>query len=206
MVQASRPTSASNVTFLGGDGELVAGLKALNPAAQAAFFKRYVRYVERLLRGVLGPDAELGDVMQDTFLAALRQVGGLRSPEALTEWLRIIAVGVAQNRLRSRRRNRWLLFFAPDQVPEPASMAPARIEATQALRSVYAVLDVMPAPQRVVFALRHIEDMTVPEIATTIGASESTVKRRLRHAEQLFDDGKHQHPALTDWLKMEGVG
>ena len=122
MNHAPRLNPASNVTFLGGDSELVAGLKALNPAAQRSFFGRYSRFVERVLRGVLGPDADLGDVMQDTFLAAFRQVAGLRSPEALTEWLRTIAVGVAQNRIRSRKRNRWLTFFAPEKVPEPVPL------------------------------------------------------------------------------------
>jgi len=205
MNHAPRLNPASHVTFLGGDSELVAGLKALNPAAQRTFFGRYSRYVERLLRGVLGPDAELGDVMQDTFLAAFRQVGGLRSPEALTEWLRIIAVGVAQNRIRSRRRNRWLMFFAPEQLPEPVPLGAHGAEASQALRAVYALLDGMPAHERVAFSLRHIEDMTVPEIAKSIGVSESTAKRRLREGERLFDEAKHKHPALAEWCGMEGA-
>lgn len=199
MAPASRPHSLNSVSFLGGDTELVAGLKVANPAAQHTFFTRYARYVERLLLGVLGPDAELRDVMQDTFMAAFRQIKGLRSPEALTEWLRTIAVGVAQNRIRSRQRNRWLLFFAPEQVPE-LTLSPGRAEVTQALRAVYAVLEQMPAAERVAFALRHIEDMTVPEIAHSTQVSESTVKRRLQKAEQLFELGKHNHPALADWV------
>lgn len=204
MTQASRFSSAKPVSFLGGDAELVAGLKAANPAAQQAFFGRYARFVERLLLGVLGPDAELGDVMQDTFISAFRQIRNLRTADALTEWLRTIAVGVAQNRIRSRTRNRWLLFFAPEQIPDVPSL-PARAEATQALRAVYAVLEQMPAHERVVFALRYIEDMTVPEIAHTTKVSESTVKRRLQQAERLFEDGKHKHPALADWVAAMGA-
>ena len=199
MPQAPRLSRPAPVSFLGGDGELVAGLRAANPAAQRAFFTRYARYVQRLALGVLGPDAELGDVMQDTFIAAFRQIKNLRSPEALTEWLRTIAVGVAQNCIRSKTRNRWLLFLAPEQVPE-MPLLPSRAEATQALRAVYAVLDKMPAAERVVFALRHIEDMTLPEIASTTKVSESTVKRRLAKAERLFEDGKQSYPALADWL------
>lgn len=205
MNHAPRLNPVSNVTFLGGDSELVAGLKALNPAAQRSFFGRYSRFVERVLRGVLGPDADLGDVMQDTFLAAFRQVAGLRSPEALTEWLRTIAVGVAQNRIRSRKRNRWLMFFAPEKIPEPVPLAPHRAEASQALRAVYAVLEGMPAHQRVAFSLRHIEDMTLPEIAKSTAVSESTAKRRLREGERLFEAAKYNHPALVEWCGMEGA-
>ena len=204
MNHASRLSPTTNVTFLGGEAELVAGLKANNPAAQRAFFTRYCRYVERVLRGVLGPGADLSDVTQDTFLAAFRQVGGLRAAVALTEWLRTIAVGVAHNRIRSRTRNRWLLFFAPQLVPEPAPLAPAHLEASQALREVYAVLGQMPAAERIAFSLRHIEDMTVPEIAKTTGVSESTAKRKLRHAEDLFEEAKQSHPALLDWCRTEG--
>jgi RNA polymerase sigma-70 factor, ECF subfamily len=194
----------ASVAYLGGDGELVAGLKAMNPAAERAFFSRYGRFVERVLRGVLGPDADLADVLQDTFVSAFRQVHALRSHEALTAWLRTIAIGVAQNRIRSKTRNRWLLFFAPESVPEQVH-APRSAEVTEALRSVYDILEQLPMAERVAFSLRYIEDMTVPEIAASTRASESTVKRRLREGERLFAQASRRYPALEDWMQAERV-
>ncbi len=205
MSQAFSNRPASDVAFLGGDAELVAGLKASNPAAQQAFFRRYGRYVERLARGILGPDGEVGDAMQDAFLAAFRQVSRLRAPEALTEWLRIITIGVARNRIRARGRNRWLSFFAPDHLPEPMPAAPGG-EASVALRAVYTVLGGMPVHERVAFTLRYIEDMTMSELAHATGISESTAKRRVRRAEQLFDARALGHPALADWCQGIDAG
>ncbi|MDZ4694362.1 MAG: sigma-70 family RNA polymerase sigma factor [Deltaproteobacteria bacterium] len=204
MESTPRPPMAASVVYLGGDGELVAGLKARNPAAERAFFSRYARVVERLLRGVLGPHAELADAVQDTFISAFRQVHALRSHEALTVWLRTIATGVAHNRIRAKTRNRWLLFFSPESMPDEAR-APRSAEATEALRSVYAVLEQLPISERVAFSLRYIEDMTVPEIAASTQASESTVKRRLREGEHLFAHASRRCPALEEWLQEERV-
>lgn len=204
MDRVSPAATTVRVSYLGGEVELVAGLRASNPAAQRAFFGRYAAYIERVLRSVLGPDAELSDAVQDVFVAAFRQVNSLRAPEALTEWLRIIAVGVANNRIRSRTRHRWLAFLAPEHLPERALAAPA-VEATEALHAMYAALDELPAPERLAFALRYVEDMTVPELATALRTSESTVKRRLRTAERLFDEASARHPALAEWLAREAT-
>jgi RNA polymerase sigma-70 factor (ECF subfamily) len=205
MTGAPSSAAPARVTFLGGDAELVAGLRAGNAAAQRAFFGRYARYVERVLRGVLGPDSAIEDALQDVFLSAFRQVPSLRSPEALTEWVRVIAVGVARNRLRARQRNRWLSFFAPDDVPEHAHAGQAP-ETTELVRAFYAVLDELPASQRLVFVLRHVEEMTVPELARATGVSESTAKRRLRAAEQSFEQAASTRPALCNLVDRERVG
>jgi len=50
-------------------------------------------------------------------------------------------------------------------------------------RRVYALLDGLPAEARVAFLLRHLEEMTVPEISAQMGISERTVKRRVALAE-----------------------
>lgn len=197
------PQRAVEVVFLGGEVELLAGLRAGNPVAQRAFFRRYAGFVERTVRGVLGPDAELDDVVQDVFVAVFRQVGRLRAAEAVTEWLRLVALGVARNRIRSRRRARWLSFFAPEELPEPTPTPPGG-DAALGLRAVYAVLDELPADLRLPFALRYFEDMTVPELCRALAISESTGKRRLRRAQALFDAAVARRPALAEWLELRG--
>lgn len=205
VVRGSSPAPAGQVRYLGGDAELVQGLQAGNPAAQHAFFHLYAGFVERVLWGVLGPDTELTDAVQDAFVAAFRQVRGLRSPEALSAWLRAIAIGTAKNRIRSRARHRWLSFFAPERIPDRAAPAGA-IEATETLRAMYAALDELPRDERLVFALRFVEDMTVWEIAEALRISESTVKRRIRAAELSFEAASARHPALAEWMKREPTG
>ena len=50
------------------------------------------------------------------------------------------------------------------------------------MRSVYRLLETMPASERVVWVLRHIEAEPLERIATLCGCSVSTVQRRLRSA------------------------
>jgi RNA polymerase sigma factor (sigma-70 family) len=55
-------------------------------------------------------------------------------------------------------------------------------ESRQVLKRFYAVLDQLSAGERLVFALRHLESMTLEEVAVTLEISLSTVKRTLARA------------------------
>jgi RNA polymerase sigma-70 factor (ECF subfamily) len=55
-------------------------------------------------------------------------------------------------------------------------------EAREVLRRFYAVLDQLPARDRLAFALRYLESMSLEEIAEALDVSLSTVKRNLTHA------------------------
>jgi RNA polymerase sigma-70 factor (ECF subfamily) len=65
--------------------------------------------------------------------------------------------------------------------PEPP-VSGSDPEAREVLRRFYAVLDQLPARDRLVFALRYLESMTLEEIAEALDVSLSTVKRNLTHA------------------------
>ncbi|MBO0609603.1 sigma-70 family RNA polymerase sigma factor [Myceligenerans salitolerans] len=78
-----------------------------------------------------------------------------------------------------RRRSRWFgiqHLLADDgraRSPEHAASAKADIEAA---------LERLSPRQRAVVVLRHFEDMTVPQISTTLGIAQGTVKRHLSDA------------------------
>ncbi len=55
-------------------------------------------------------------------------------------------------------------------------------ESRQVLRRFYVILDQLTARERLVFALRHLETMTLEEIAAALEISLSTVKRTLSRA------------------------
>src|SRR5258706_15116020 len=69
------------------DAALVASLREGSTGAGHALFAAYSPYVRRVLMRVLGPDQELGDLVQDVFVAALESVSKLQNPRALRAWL-----------------------------------------------------------------------------------------------------------------------
>jgi RNA polymerase sigma-70 factor (ECF subfamily) len=139
---------------------------------------------------LLGRDADLDDVVQESFVQALRGLDGLSDREAFSGWLCSIVVGTAHKALRRRRLLQRLglrrtLPLDPERVV--ARVAPPEIAAE--LRAIYCVVDSMPPSLRIVFILRRVEERALPEIASLVGVSLATVKRRLTAAERLFEEG-----------------
>ncbi|HEV8325763.1 MAG TPA: sigma-70 family RNA polymerase sigma factor [Myxococcota bacterium] len=185
------------------DALLVERLRNGDARAQATFYDRFSELVERILVRVLGMDRELDDLHHDVFVQAIESVRKLRDPAALRAWVISVTVNTAHATIRRRQRWRWIALWR--EAEPPAAVARARSpEAAEAVRATYAVLETLPADERVAFALRHVEGMELTEAAAACGVSLATIKRRLARAEERFRVAAGAHPVLEEW--MEGGG
>lgn len=183
------------------DAALVMALRARHSAAADQLFERYGDYVERLIVRVLGLDAEVPDLINEAFARAFERVDQLQDATALKGWLGSIAIFTARTFLRDRRsRRRFLGFFAPEELPE-VPVRPAPLECSQALSRTYAVLGTLSADERIAFALRFIDGMSLPEIAEVMGVSVGTVKRRLSHGQKRFVSEAERDPLLKELIE-----
>ena len=181
------------------DEALVEGALAHDDGAKRQLFERHGRHVERVLMRLLGDASELGDALHDVFVQVFRDLEKLRDPSSFKAWTTQVAVYVARGRIRRRMRRRWLRFMAPGDVPTRTA-AVAEAEVTEALRSVYVVMDGLPADERIAFALRIIEGMELKEVAEACDCSLATVKRRIKRAETAFVAAARDHESLRPWL------
>lgn len=191
------------MAFSGDEVALVAALRENHPGAKSAFFNRYALHVERLVTHVLGFDRELADVLQDVFVSALRSLHTLEDPRALKPWISRVAMHTARKVIRARTRRRWLrLFTGPED--ETRWEPPAEgldDDVLRAVRAVYEVLDELPTEERIVFSLRFVEGMDLPEVANACGVSLSTIKRRLQRAQRLFTAAAAGRAELSERLR-----
>ena len=202
------PSPRSVVRTLPGmrdDTALVEGLGAGEPWARAALFERYATPIERMLRKILGPDqhTEIADVLHDVFVQALASLDRLRDPRAVLSWMQAIAAHTAYRTIRARRARRWLHFWAPATLPE-VTAPEIDEEILDAYRRTYALLDRLPADERVAFALRYIDGMELAQLAVVCDVSLATLKRRLVRAEQRFAAGARNDTILRRWLEEGG--
>lgn len=154
-------------------------------AAQEALFRRYLRPIRRKLHRLLGPDADIEDVAQETFVSAFENLHALANAEAFGSWLHTIAVHAVRRRLRRRSLLRRLGFVrAEDQLAHVESvLSPALSpDAVAEAKLAYRALERMGVEARLAFVLRYVEGLTVPEIAQQMALSERTVKRRIAAA------------------------
>jgi RNA polymerase sigma-70 factor, ECF subfamily len=183
------------------DTALVQGLRSGSAQAAEQLVERYGEYVERLIVRVLGLDAEVPDLINEVFARAFERIEQLQDATALKGWLGSIAIFTARTFLRDRRtRRRFLGFFAPEELPEvPFRAAP--IECSLALSRTYQVLATLAPDERIAFALRFIDGMSLGEVAEVMGVSLGTVKRRLRRGQQCFLDAAERDPLLREVLR-----
>jgi RNA polymerase sigma-70 factor, ECF subfamily len=179
------------------DAMLVDALRGHDLSAAGRLYDRYALNVRGMVHRMLGPDAELDDVVQDVFVAAITSIGKLRDPSMLKSWLLGIAVGKVRDNLRARWRRRWLSFHPTEDLPEhPAPTTDAQVDV---VKEVCGILDRLPPEERIALLLHRLEGLSLEEAAHTCGMTVSTFKRRLARGEAKFITRANYRPALIEW-------
>jgi RNA polymerase sigma-70 factor, ECF subfamily len=164
------------------DEALVASVRRNDEAAFTALYQRHSPYIAGVVYRLLGDDAELDDIVQETFVAAARHLDSLVNASALRAWLVSIAVRRVHKQLSARRRRRFVLSNLFDLVARSSDP-----EDRRQVDELYDALDRLPVDLRVPWSLHRIEELSLPEVALACGVSLSTVKRRIADAEQRLD-------------------
>ena len=118
------------------------------------------------------------DLMQDTFIAGMRDEAALREPAKARAWLFRIATRLAMKRLRRAR----LMSFVPFAGTERSDVGTPDVEGLavrDAMRSI-------SADQAVALVLHYAHGFTRAEIAELVGRSEETVKSRIARGRRAF--------------------
>jgi len=168
------------------------GVVALVERAQAGDRAAFERLVERRLdrayrtaRAILGNEADARDATQEAFLDAWRQRARLRDPARFDAWLGRILVNSCRETLRGRRR-RAVREIAAGDLLDPLDAVPARDpapdERTASLDTLERAFERLPAPERAILVLHHLEHQPLAEIAATLDVPVGTVKSRLHAA------------------------
>jgi RNA polymerase sigma-70 factor (ECF subfamily) len=181
------------------DADLARALMARLPNAPRAVWHRFSPMVARILRRTLGPGHEVADLVQDVFLCLFERAPGLREPKAIKAF--IISITLITTRIELRRlwMRRWLqLADRSDANHEGVTCVDT--ESREALKRFYRILDRLNARDRTLFALRHIEELSVCDVAEIAGLSLATTKRRLTRAWSKVRLLAERDPVLSEYL------
>lgn len=174
------------------DAELVRQTLCGRTDAYNDLVVRYQRQVYNLAYRMLGNAEDAGDLVQDTFLRAYSALGSFRQDASFLTWLYKIASNLCIDHLRSRKsRGALSLDVEREEGREPASEVRSEAPEDCAVRgSVQEVVQraVMNLPEkyRIVIVLRHMQDMSVEEIANTLDLPAGTVKTHLFRAREML--------------------
>jgi RNA polymerase sigma-70 factor (ECF subfamily) len=156
-------------------GALVRDAQSGDREAFAALYRRHARLVHVILLGSVAPD-DAGDLLQDVFLVALRELPRLRDPDAFGGWL----TQIARNQAKMHHRSQRPLEPFDDDVHGHTGALDRPIDASLEQRSdaeyVMSQVRQLPAKLREPLLLRLVEGMSGEEIARVTGLSHGTVR------------------------------
>lgn len=184
----------------------------------AELFDEYRSFLWGLVYRMTGCAADADDLVQETFVRLLERGpagdgrGGDERP--LRPWLVRVAMNLAHDLLRRRRRSPYVGPWLPSPVAAPADAE--RIEAVEAVASgvstegrydlvesmsmaFLVALEALTPRQRAVLLLRDVFDYSVRETAAVLGASEGGIKvahLRARRAMESYD--RSRHPSVAE--------
>lgn len=147
------------------------------PAFRSLFHRHNHALLKFVVRRLGGDMAQAEDIVQDTWLRAIKTAHRFRWESSFRSWL----IGIALNRIRdlARRQKRrqlkrfhgWALSFKPDDIPGRLDLETAILQLPERARKVL---------------LHHVDGFTHREIGDLLGIPEGTSKSDLHRARRVL--------------------
>ena len=161
------------------DAVLIGRVAAGDEEAFRLLYGRHTPAVYGTLVRLVGRTADASDLMQETWLRAVRHLALFRGQSAFRTWL----TGIALNCYREWRRKhmREVIGTDADVRPSPATWGDEQA-------AIHQVLGLLPYEHREAIVLHDIEGFTHEEIAAALEIEPGTSKSRLSRARRAFRD------------------
>src|SRR4051812_6841811 len=173
----------------GNDSELVARSLAGDRNAFGDIVGRYQSLVCSLAYSATGSLTQSEDLAQETFLAAWKQLRGLREPDKLRPWLCGIARNIINNNFRKQGREPVYQASQLEQVDEPSTQQRAPIDEAISKEEeaiLWRSLECIPQSYRDPLILFYREGQSVERVAEALEISEDAAKQRLSRGRKLL--------------------
>lgn len=177
-------TAAGGASDDGGTREsiILALIERGDDSAFEQLVEAYQDHVARTVYRLLGWSGEPQDVVQEVFLAALKNLRRFRGQSSLSTWLTAITV----NECRKRQRKwRMAAGFLAELVRRPIR-TPGSVEGSllqdERLDRVRRAVAGLKMPLREAIVLRYFQEMPIEQVARVLGLSVPAVNTRLHRA------------------------
>jgi len=215
MVKKQIPETASPVLLE--ERRLVKRIRQGEEAAFHELVERYGRSIYNIGLRMLENREDAADMTQDVLIKVYRSIHSFRGDSALSTWVYRISVNTCRDALRLAYRRRERVFsgfgeedetFPEQQVADYSCLPEERYMQGEENAYLYALLQGLAPPFRMVMVLREVSGLSYQEIAQAAHISVGTVKSRISRAraamlKQLKEDMQH-YPELQRLVEKGG--
>jgi RNA polymerase sigma-70 factor, ECF subfamily len=177
----------------------------------------YERTVYMTALSVVREPAEAEDVAQESMLKAYRGLASFRGDAKFSSWLVSITLNEARSRLRKTTRVAVESLddtgqegdYTPFLVADWREIPSETLEQEELTKQIEHAIENLPPTYREVFLLRDKEELSIEEIAQTVGVTSNLVKVRLFRARMLLQKRlapylKRELPERRRWFSWMG--
>lgn len=174
------------------DEMLMLAYRAGDVRAFERLVARHEKPVWNFIRRFVRDPTTAEDLLQEVFLRVVKSADEWRGSAKFSTWLYTIARNLTVDHARRAVHRDATSLDGPeragadatlhDRIASTAPTADSVASDRQARVRIDDAIAALPADQREVFLMREVMEMPFAEIAAAVGASEPTVKSRMRYA------------------------
>jgi RNA polymerase sigma-70 factor (ECF subfamily) len=161
------------------DRDLILRAREGDTAAQAAIVEQFAPMVFRLISRFFRIREDVEDIAQDVFVKLLSRFDQIRPDDNFPGWLARVTVNTCYDELRRTKRRRTAMEMHGPELARERTAPPPETDAFDQIRAGLLSLD---PKLRIPLVLKEVEEMSVDEIARTMGLTQTNVKVRLFRA------------------------
>jgi len=174
------------------DGKIVNRILSGEKELFEILIRRYNQVLYRTVRSYFTDEAEIEDIMQNTYLKAYSKLHQFRGEAAFSTWLIRIGINEALLRLRARKNQKEVnlsVYELPEKefvdYPDNPETKVINMETQYIIEKS---IDKLPEKYRVIYVLKEVEGMDNEAIADCLNLSSSNVKVRLHRAKNMLKE------------------
>jgi RNA polymerase sigma-70 factor, ECF subfamily len=158
----------------------LARCRAGDSQAIEELFRSHAAQVERVLGRLVGPVADLEDLVQTVFLEAISALSRFRGEASFKTWLLSIAAHVGHHYLRAGKVRRHVpLDLVPEEELRGDVQHDRQLDERRLALQLHQLLDRIAPKKRIALLLYVVEGHSVEEVAALMGASQTATRSRV---------------------------
>ena len=180
--------------------ELVARCVRGERAAQETVLRGQAASLENLFMRLMGRRLDVEDLLQNTFVAAIRAFPQFRGEASVKSWLTRIAIAAFYDHLRRPERRMARLELVSNEIPSDEVGLERRTEARRGLDRVALHLGQLAPKKRLAFLLHAVDGHPLEEVAALMNASRAATKSRVFWARRELMSRARRDPLLRELM------